>query len=143
MTGFWKTWMTVWCWGVFVFGVVLALSAVPGANAAPRAVITLIGGDPALLDQPALQFAFGLQGALTMGWAIMMFGMLSVADIGGAPVWRSMTFGMAVWYVIDSAISVATGLPLNAVSNTLLLVTFLAPILATGVLGGSGRTATA
>ena len=141
MSGLWKTWMKVWCWGVLVFGVVLALAAVPAANGVTGLVITTLGGAPDLLDQPALQFAFGLQGALSIGWALTMMAMVNVAD--SAPVWRALTFSVAVWYVIDSVISVATGFPLNAVSNTLLMVTFLIPLLASGVLREGGRAVAA
>ena len=42
---------------------------------------------------------------------------------------------MVVWHVIDSAISGASGAPANAVSNTVFLLTFLTPIMASGVLG--------
>lgn len=142
MRGLWKSWMTVWCSGVLVFGVVLALAAVPGLSGPPRLVLAVISGDRAggaLLDQPAMQFAFGLQGALTIGWALTMFGMIRLADVAGAPVWRPLTFGLTVWYVIDSAISVITDFPGNAVSNTLLMATYLIPVLATGVLRGEGR----
>lgn len=141
MNGFWKNWLVVWCWGVLAFGVVLALAAVPAASGYTRLVITTLGGDPALLDQPALQFAFGLQGALSIGWALTMMALVNVAD--SAPVWRALTVSVAVWYVIDSVISVVTGFPLNAVSNTLLMVAFLTPMLASGTLRGGGRVATA
>lgn len=137
MRGFWKNWMTVWCWGTLVFGVVLALAAAPATDGAARFVFALIGGDRAgemSLDLPVMRFAFGLQGALTIGWAITMFGMVRAAEAGGAPVWRSLTLGLLAWYVIDSSISVMTGFPLNAVSNSALVVTFLAPVLASGAL---------
>jgi hypothetical protein len=91
MNGFWKRWMRLWCWAVLVFGAVLALSATPGLDAAPRQVLRLIGGDPALLDQPALRFAFGLQGALTLGWGLTMIAMIDLAHTAGAPAWRSLT----------------------------------------------------
>ena len=132
MNGFWKTWMRVWCWGVLAFGAVLALAAVPALDAAPRWVLDLLGGDPAMLDQPAFRFAFGLQGALTLGWGLTMIAMIRIADTGGAPVWRSLTTSLLTWYVIDSLISLSTGFPLNAVSNTLLTVGYLAPVLASG-----------
>lgn len=137
MRGFWKTWMTVWSWGVLAFGLVLTLSAVPALDAAPRFVLALIGGDPALaalLDQPVMRFAFGLQGALTLGWGFTMIAMIRLADTGGAPVWRSLTAAFLTWYVVDSLISISTGFPLNAVSNTLLTVGYLIPVLATGAL---------
>jgi hypothetical protein len=137
MNGFWKTWMRVWCWAVLAFGVVLALAAVPALDAAPRFVIGLLGGDPALLDQSAMRFAFGLQGALTLGWGFTMMAMVGLAHSLGAPVWRSLTASLLVWYVIDSLISVSTGFPLNAVSNSLLTAGYLIPVLTTGVLRGA------
>ena len=145
MRGFWKNWMIVWCWGVLAFGGVLALAAVPAADGPARFAIALLGGDPAkaaLLDQPVMQFAFGLQGALTIGWGLTMFGMIRAADTGGAPVWQALTFALVVWYVIDSAISVATGFPLNAVSNTLLTAGYLVPVIGSGVLRAKSDTRT-
>jgi len=41
---------------------------------------------------------------------------------------------MAVWFVIDSFMSIATGFWLNAVSNTLIAIGLIVPLLATGVL---------
>lgn len=146
MRGFWKTWMTVWCAVVFVFGAVLALAALPAASGPARLVLQVISGDPAksaLLDQPMVQFGLGLQGALSIGWAMTMLGLVRAAETVGAPAWRSLTWSLVVWYVLDSAISVATGLPLNAVSNTLLLAGYLTPVLASGVLRSAGRGAMA
>ena len=133
MNGFWKTWMRVWCWAVLAFGAVLALAAVPSLDAAPRMVLGLVGGDPVLLDLPTMRFAFGLMGALTLGWGVAMMAMVGLAHTHGAAVWRSLTASVLVWYVIDSAISVLTGFPLNAVSNTLLTVGYLIPVLVTRV----------
>ncbi len=133
MSGFWKTWMRVWCWAVLAFGAVLVLAAVPALDAAPRLALGLVGGDPVLLDLPTMRFAFGLMGALTLGWGVSMMAMVALAHTHGAPVWRSLTASVLVWYVIDSAISVLTGFPLNAVSNTLLTVGYLIPVLVTGV----------
>ena len=141
MNGFWKRWMRLWCWAVLVFGAVLALSATPGLDAAPRQVLRLLGGDPALLDQPALRFAFGLQGALTLGWGLTMIAMIDLAHTAGARAWRSLTGAFLTWYVIDSLISLATGFPLNVLSNTLLTAGYLAPVLASGVLRGPRPTA--
>jgi len=129
--------MTVWCWTVLVFGAVLALVATPATDGAARLVFAMISRDPAsdtLLAQPAMRFAMGLQGALTIGWSLTFFGMVRAADLGGAPVWRSMTVALAAWFLIDSAISIMTGYPLNAVSNTVLIAAYLVPVLGSGVL---------
>ena len=127
----------VWCLGVLMFGVVLALVAVPGADGFARLIFVTFSSDPsnaALFDQQAMRFALGLQGALTIGWALTMYGMMNAADVGGAPVWRWLTTSLIIWYVIDGSISVSTGFALNAVSNTVLIVTYLAAILGAGVL---------
>lgn len=137
MHGFWKNWMTVWCWGVLAFGVVLALAATPATDGPARAVLALLGGGPAgaaLLDQQAMRFGLGIQGALSIGWALTLLAARDAADVAGAPVWRGITVGVCAWYAIDSTISVITGFPLNAVSNTLLIATYLAPVLGSGVL---------
>jgi hypothetical protein len=136
MNGFWKTWLVVWCWGVVAFGAVLALAAAPGLDGTARFILAAFSTPEtaALLDMPAMRFAFGLQGALSIGWALTVLTTLRVADFGGAPVWQSLTLSVAAWYVIDSTISVSTGFPLNAVSNTVLFAAFLAPIVGSGVL---------
>lgn len=142
MQGLWKVWLTLWCWGVFAFGVVLVTAAVPGADAVARFVYNALVTDPAnlpLFDQPAVKFGLGVQGALTIGWALTMFAMMRVAETAGAPVWRALTTALLAWFAIDSTISVSTGFTLNAVSNTVLIVAYLIPVLACGVLTAQPR----
>jgi hypothetical protein len=139
MNGFWKNWLTVWCWGVIAFGAVLVLVAVPAADGPARLVYAMVGGgrpEAGMFDLPSMRFAFALQGALTIGWTLTMMGLVRAASVVGAPAWRALTLSLLVWFVIDSAASIGTGFPLNAVSNSVLLVSFLVPILATGVLRG-------
>ena len=139
MHGFWKRWMAAWCGVVLAFGAILALVAWPQAAAPGRFVFALIGRDPAtdaLLAQPGMRFAVGLMGALTIGLGLMIYGSVRAgADAAG---WRSLTWAMLVWFVIDSAISVGTGFPLNAVSNAVLIAAYLAPVVRSGVLSITG-----
>ena len=133
MQGLWATWMKAWCWGVFAFGVVLATAAIPPADGFVRVLYTLFSGggeNAAAFDTNAMRFGLGLQGALTMGWALTFLAAIRT----GAPIWRELTAAVLIWYVIDSAISVSTGFALNAVSNTALTIAFLIPVLASGVL---------
>ncbi len=57
-----------------------------------------------------------------------------VDDAQGAQIWREITAAISVWYVVDCAISLGTGFPLNAVSNTILIIGYLIPVLGSGVL---------
>ena len=146
MTSFWRTWLTIWCWSVGAFGLLLAGAGFPASLVPTRWLLgQMYSGGAVTFDAP-LRFAVGLMGALTIGLALLIAVGARAADaLGprGGPVWRGMTWAMLAWYAIDSAISCANGFTLNAVSNTLLMAGFLAPIMASGVLkpAGSARPA--
>ena len=55
--------------------------------------------------------------------------------------WRGIAAGVCAWFAIDSTISVVTGFPLNAVSNTLIIAMLLAPVPGSGVLHKVAATA--
>jgi hypothetical protein len=144
MSGFWKTWMHVWCWATLAFGAVLAAVAAPALQGPALAFYDLVlwpfDGAPAAFD-PIARFTCAVLGAVMIGWALTIFALLPVAD---ARAWRGFTGAMLAWYLIDSAASIGTGAPGNAVSNTLFLATFLIPVLGSGVLGlGGAKTPTA
>lgn len=130
MTGMWKTWMTAWCGVVIVFGIVLATAASPATDAPARLAVTIIAGAPTTFDSALLRFAFSLMGALSIGWGLTV---LAMTRAEGMALWRAVGAAVIVWYVIDSAASVATGFPRNAVSNTLLLALFLVPATGAGL----------
>lgn len=137
MSRLWSNWLLVWCWGVLAFGALLVTAAIPGLDAGARLLFQVFAGNPAnaaTFDLPAVRFGLGLQGALTIGWAMTMFAVIQAAKTIGAPIWRSLTFALLAWYVIDSAVSVSTGFWLNAVSNTALMVTYLIPVFASSAL---------
>jgi len=74
---------------------------------------------------------------VTLGWAMTMAATIKAANqlgAAGRPVWTGLTASLLVWFVIDSSLSIATGYPLNAASNTVILVTYLLPLWRSGVL---------
>lgn len=132
----WSTWIVIWCWGVMAFGALLVTAAIPSLDGAARGLFVLFSGDPAtadMFDQPAVRFGVGIQGALTLGWGLTMLTLVQAASIGPQQ-WRTLSAALLIWFVIDSAISISTGFWLNAVSNTALIVAYLIPVLASGVL---------
>ncbi|MEL6366257.1 MAG: hypothetical protein AAFR11_15595 [Pseudomonadota bacterium] len=137
MEGLWRTWIIVWCWGTLAFGAAFAGVAFP-ATSGPSAFYTeLVSGgriDAAALEAEGMRFALALIGAVMMGWAVTIFGVVRAADQVGAYLWRMLTFGLIVWFAVDSWISVAAGYPLNAVGNTGFVALYLIPVLASGVL---------
>ncbi len=136
MTTFWRNWMLAWCLGVALFGLVLAGAGFAETSGPAQALLDRMSGGALLLDRP-LRFGIGLQGALSIAIAGLAWAAIRAADAlgpDGAPIWRLLLWSMLAWYVIDSAISCANGLWLNAVSNTVLMIALLVPLLASGVL---------
>jgi len=129
--------MILWCWGVALFGVILALGGFPATSGPAQFLLdTMYTGGTTTLDAP-LRFGVGIQGALSIGIALLVYGAVRAADMPGSrsrPVWEVCTAAMIAWFVIDSSISVFNDFALNAVSNTFLMAGFLAPVLTSGVL---------
>jgi hypothetical protein len=144
MSAFWRNWLTVWGWAVVAFGVLIMTGAAPQTDAVLGAVLSVMNPAANLAFDPTHRFAFGLMGAVSAGWGLTFLVLFDAAHRLGAaagPVWRGVAGATVVWYVVDSAISLATGFALNAASNTALLVALLVPLFAAGVLGGSGAGA--
>lgn len=136
MTSFWRQWLRVWCWGVIAFGVILAAAAFPALDAPTRWFYDLVQWplDGASSFDENVRFTCGILGAVTIGWGLTLFALIDAAEKLGPPVWRAMTNALIIWFVVDSAISIAAGAPGNAVSNTVILALYLAPIFATGAM---------
>lgn len=137
MSAFWKTWIIFWCWIIIVFGAVLATAGLPALDGFARFAFSVIGGaavEASYFETQDFRFAVALMGAVTLGWGLTILFLLPAIHAAGAPAWRGLMAAMLIWFVIDSAFSVSTGFALNALSNTLLLIGLLVPLLASGAL---------
>jgi hypothetical protein len=133
MTKFWQNWLTIWAVGVIMFGLALAGGAFAATDGLTRQFFALLQNPlPATPDQH-LRVSIGLMGALTVGWGLtylVSFKALHALDRAvAAPLWQGITLASLSWYVIDSAISIATGFWLNAVSNTVLTALYLVAVI--------------
>lgn len=144
MTQTLQKWMTVWCGAVGLFGLVLVGSGWSATSGPITAVMELMNGSELVFDLP-LRFSLGLAGAVSLGWSLTLVAVVRVAnrlDPGlNQTLWTGITASIAVWYVLDSSVSVATGFWPNAVSNTAFLVVFLVLVVSSGVLRGQSGTA--
>lgn len=143
MNRFWQNWLTIWAAGVTIFGLILAGGAFAATDGLTRMLFELFGMPIPAQPDPHHRFAIGLMGAVTMGWGLTYFATFkalhALPSDHAAPAWRFILFASFVWYAIDSWISVATGFWTNAVSNTLLLVMLLIPLLGSGMLSGKAK----
>ncbi|MFT3723111.1 MAG: hypothetical protein QM773_05940 [Hyphomonadaceae bacterium] len=137
MSGFWRNWLNVWCVLVIVFGLVLAGGGLEVTSGGADMLFGMLGGPGDIMWTPHLRFSVALMGAVTMGWGLTFVAVFAAAHRLGnqaAMVWRLVSASVLAWFVIDSALSVATGFALNAVPNAALLVGYLVPVIANGVL---------
>lgn len=137
MSGFWRGWLNVWAVVVVVFGLVLAGGGLDATDGVVEVLYGVMGPSGGFEWTPHLRFATALMGAVSIGWGLTFFAAFGAAHRLGdqaGPVWRMLTVAAVLWFVIDSALSVVTGFWLNAVSNTGLMIGYLVPVLASGVL---------
>ena len=143
MSGFWRTWLVVWCLGVVVFGLVLAGGAFEATSAPVRWVLESLKGPGEAVFDPTLRFSLAVMGCVSIGWAATMLAVILLAFRMGekaGPLWSAVTLGVVVWVVTDSALSVATGFGLNVVPNVMLLATYLVGVVAGGAFRKTAST---
>jgi hypothetical protein len=131
MTAFWRGWLMLWCWGVFVFGAVLTLGAFPAADGLVRMLLEPLGGGLPLEMTPHLRFSLAVMGPVSMGWAFTLMAAIQAAiALGdkGRPIWLLTTLGVLTWFTIDSILSVTTGFWRNVIPNVVLVVGYLIPL---------------
>jgi len=137
MTGLWRQWIWVWCAVTIALGLALAGAAVPATDTGARFYYGLISGldfGHSYFEAPGMRFTCSVLGAVLVGWGVTIIGYIRASDTVGSQAWRMISLAMAIWFLVDSALSIATGFPLNAAANTVFLVTYLVPVLASGVL---------
>lgn len=130
MTTFWRNWLLLWCMAVILFGIVLSAAAFEASSGAARAAFALIDRPLPQTPDSLHRFLLALIGAVTIGWGLTLLAAIRAAAVPSRPLWAGLTAAVLVWYVIDSLLSVATGFPLNAVSNSILVAGFLLPVFA-------------
>jgi hypothetical protein len=131
MSGGMRAWMALWCAGVALFGVVLAAGGLPATDGPVRLILTLLSGGEAPQFSGALRFSLAVMGAVSIGWAITLWAAIAAAGRmgpAGAGLWRGVAASVLVWFLVDSALSVATGYWRNLIPNVLLLTGFFVPV---------------
>ena len=121
-----------------MFGLVLTGGAFAATDGLTTMLFTLFG-NPLPTDIDAHhRIAVGLMDAVTMGWGLTYFGAFkalhALDPATAAPIWRYLILASSVWFVLDSANSITTGFWMNAVSNTVLIILFLIPLVKSGAM---------
>lgn len=124
---------------VVLAGIVIAFGAHP-ATAWPVALLadlTFWPPDGAQsLAAPETRLVYGVCGGVMAGWGVMIWLVADrLYDRDPQTARLLVLAGLAVWFVTDSAASLAAGAPLNLVVNLAFLAIFLVPLMLGGKAG--------
>ena len=135
MTKLWYNWLVAWCCYIGFFGLVLAGATFEATDAPARLAINLLGGAGYELTDH-LRFGIGIQGALSLALAIIIYGIAKSHRQSPVDnrVWQGVLCALAVWFVVDGITSYATGFYLNIASNAFILITLWLPLFKSNLL---------
>ncbi len=78
---------------------------------------------------PDTRFLSALTGGFLFGWGVMIWCLSAwVYDAAPEAVRRTVVIGLLAWFVLDSAGSIASGTPSNALFNILVLFLAVGPL---------------
>jgi hypothetical protein len=133
---FWQKWLLVLSGVIVVFGLALAVfNQTPVFDALFNRQI-----NPAFWTQAEItpqisafqQWAYGVLGATMAGWGVfILFIVHEPFRRRERWAWNCLAFGIGLWFVVDTALSIAANVIFNAAFNSLLLVLILPPLIAT------------
>ena len=141
---FWRRWMVGLAGLVMLFGISLAIQ---GLHTDRVFTWLLFDGDYPESFGPELvaymRFVTGVLGAVMAGWAVLL------AIILSGPFrrrerwsWNAVAISLALWFVVDTTLSLMAGYPENALLNTAIVAGFIPGLAATfRFLGQKGRAA--
>lgn len=130
----WTAWLLVVSVGVALFGLTLVVApelARAGFSALVYGDTQRIGSfDPAAVRYIAL--AHAVIGGVMVGWGVALVLVVRGPFAAGEPIgWRIIAISAPAWFVPDTAYSLWSGFWQNAVLNSVFLVLFAVPLLAT------------
>jgi uncharacterized membrane protein YhaH (DUF805 family) len=139
---FWWSWLVVLTCGLILFGLTLVL--LPGPTQA--FCYWLLFGTavpPPTFGADAVayvRFVYGILGAVIAAWGLLLLAVVAgPLRPGERTGWLAVYASIAVWFVIDSTLSIVSDQWLNVVPNVAFLVPYVAPLVATRLGHRRGR----
>jgi hypothetical protein len=130
--GFYKFWLKITAIVIGSFGPVFFLGTMSATKEPARLTLDILSwpvdGATSWVS-PDTQFLSALTGGFLLGWGVTIW-CLSVWVYDAAPegVRRSVLAGLLVWFILDSAGSIASGNPSNALFNVAVLLIAVGPL---------------
>lgn len=127
-----KRWIKVAAVVVGSFGPVFFLGTMAPTSEPARLSLDLLSwpvdGAQSYAD-PTVRFLSALTGGFLLGWGVLIWNLSgSIYDAAPEAVRKSVLGGLLAWFVLDSAGSIASSNPSNALINVLVLLLAAGPL---------------
>ena len=130
--GFHRFWLKITAIVVGSFGPIFFLASMPDFIEPARWTLDLLSwplDGQQTYSSPDTRFLSALAGGFLLGWGVLIWCLSAwVYDKAPEGVRRSVLLGLLAWFVLDSAGSVASGNPSNALFNLLILLLAVGPL---------------
>lgn len=129
---FHRFWLKVTAFVVASFGPVFFLGSMAATSEPARLTLDLLSwplDGAQTFAAPELRFLSAVTGGFLLGWGVMIWCLSAwVYDAHPEGVRRAVLFGLLAWFVLDSAGSIASGTPSNALFNIPVLLIAAGPL---------------
>jgi hypothetical protein len=114
------------------FGPIFFLGTMPATSELARLTLDVLSwplDGVQTYTSPDTRFLSALTGGFLFGWGVMIWCLSAwVHDAQPEPVRRAVLAGLLAWFVLDSAGSIASGTPSNALFNIIVLLVAVGPL---------------
>lgn len=129
---FHRLWLKVSALIIASFAPVFFLATLSATSAPAALILDIVSwpmdGAPDV-DVPAVRYISALSAGFLLGWGVLVWALQAwVYDDAPDAVRRSVVLGFVAWFLIDTLGSVLSGIPLNAVFNTIVLFLGVGPL---------------
>ena len=129
---FHKAWLKVTAIVVGSFGPVFTLGTMVQTLAPARLTLNLLAwrlDSPMTFSAPDTRFLSAVTGGFLLGWGVLIWCLSRwVYDAAPEGVRKSVVTGLLAWFFLDSAGSIASGNPSNALFNIPVLLLAVGPL---------------
>lgn len=129
---FHKFWLKITAVVVGSFAPVFFLGAMPETLEPARLTLDILSwpiDGATTYASPDTRFLSAVTGGFLLGWGVMIWCLsTSVYDAAPEGVRRSVLTGTLAWFLLDSAGSIASGNPSNALFNIIILLVAVGPL---------------
>ena len=129
---FHKFWLKITAVVVGSFAPVFFLGAIPETIEPARLTLDILSwpiDDATTYASPDTRFLSAETGGFLLGWGVMIWCLSTwVYDAAPEGVRRSVLTGTLAWFLLDSAGSIASGNPSNALFNVVVLLIAVGPL---------------